>query len=72
MAEKAYRSEHGRYCELKDLADGGFIILPRESPYEYSVAVTGDTFTATARHRTRPDTRKSFQVGPDGKVKPLE
>ncbi len=71
-AERAYRNEHGAYGSLQNLVASGFIVIPENAPYEYSVLVEGDTFTATARHRTRPDTRPAFQVGPDGVVKPLE
>ena len=41
-------------------------------PFDITLEVGGDSFVATTSHRTRPDTRRAFQVGPDGVVMPLE
>jgi len=76
-AQETYRNGHGSYGELTDLlrADAieqWFVDMADGSRYEIELTVDGETFTATARHRTRPDTRRAFQVGPDGQVKPLE
>ena len=40
--------------------------------YEFKVTLDGDSFAATARHRTSPETEPAFRVGPDGEVEELE
>jgi hypothetical protein len=76
--EATYREQHGCYSPLDSLlkatsADDlvGQLAGPG-FPYTIKLRVEGDSFTATARHKTRPDTRRAWQVGPDGQVKPLE
>ncbi len=72
MAQLRYRDDHGSYVGLDALERANMIEIRRDHPYEYAITADADTFTATARHRTRPDTRPAFQVGPDGEVKPVE
>ncbi|MHC4249681.1 MAG: hypothetical protein ACYS9X_11200 [Planctomycetota bacterium] len=78
-AEQVYRNDHGSYGNLTDLVRTDTIDqdwvddMVGDSPkYEIRLTVEGDTFTATARHRTRPDTRPAFRIGPDGEVKQVE
>ncbi len=71
-AERLFREKHGSYGNLDELVDAGLVVVPDNLPYQCNVTLDADTFTATARHRTRPDTRPAFQVGPDGEVKPVE
>ena len=72
VAEAVYQSEHGTYGALKDLLDAEMIALRKSLPYDFEIVIDDDTFTATARHRTRPDTRRAFRVGPDGEVETIE
>jgi type II secretory pathway pseudopilin PulG len=73
-AEEQYKAQHGRYgvlTDVKTLLDwSGETPLPPRA-YEYTIIISGDSFTATARHKERPTTRKAFTVGPDGVVKEL-
>ena len=55
--------------DTRVLAEG---LLDSDLPYEFTIEVEGETFTAIARHRTRPDTRKAFIVGPEGEVRVLD
>ncbi|MHC5056750.1 MAG: hypothetical protein ACYTKD_18860 [Planctomycetota bacterium] len=71
-AESLYLKKHGRYGTLDELVRAHMIFIPRDSLYLFVIELDGDTFTATARHRTRPDTRPAFRVGPDGQVKRVE
>jgi type II secretory pathway pseudopilin PulG len=78
LAEQQYKEQYGTFGALDDLArfeDSRALAewLRRDDfPYTFTITVDGDTFTATARHKTRPDTRKAFIVGPDGAVKELK
>jgi hypothetical protein len=73
VAEAQYRSDCGRYGLLDDLTKRHFTWpeLRGLDKYTFDITITGDTFTATARHKERPDTRKAFTVGPDGQVKEI-
>ncbi len=75
-AQEMYRQEFGVYGALDNLRDyeetSALVEYLQEShPYEFAVTTDGETFTATARHKTRPDTRKAFVVGPEGEIKEL-
>lgn len=79
VAEGVYRQEHGVYGALDDLVRGGVLKsewtrteLHGNFQYEFEIALEDGSFTATARHKTRPDARPGFRVGPGGKVTPLE
>jgi hypothetical protein len=72
-AEAQYKKDNGRYGSLDELKQR-HLQWPENrflERYVFDITVSGDTFTATARHRERPDTRKAFTVGPDGVVKEL-
>jgi hypothetical protein len=71
-AEELYRREHGCYASEEQLAGAGYLDLRQSGTYVFDLAVNADTFTATARHKTRPDTRPAFRVGPDGEVRRVE
>ncbi|MBN1918417.1 MAG: hypothetical protein JW889_10935 [Verrucomicrobia bacterium] len=78
LVEQQYKTRYGTFGALDDLArfeDGQALtewMRDGEFPYEFTLTVDGDTFTGTARHKTRPDTRKAFIVGPDGAVRELK
>ncbi len=68
VAESLYLEKHGRYGALDDLVSARMIFIPHDSLYLFEIKLDADTFTATARHKTRPGTRPAFQVGPDGEI----
>ena len=78
FVERLYKEEYGTYGAMDDLGrfedSREFVegLLKSDEPYEFIVTTDGDTFTATARHKTRPETRKAFVGGPDGAVKELK
>ena len=79
IAEGRYRLDHGAYGGLEDLARSGSVKgewvaseLEGNEDYGFEIVLEGDTFTAVARHRTRPETKLGFRVGPEGKVKVVE
>lgn len=79
IAEGRYRLDHGAYGSLEDLARSGVVKgewvaseLEGNEDYGFEIVLEGDTFTAVARHRTRPSTHPGFRVGPGGKVEPPE
>ena len=71
-AENLYRFKFGSYGSLDDLAENNYFSLSDKHVYRVEIEADADTFAATARHRTRPETRPAFRVGPDGEVKPVE
>ena len=54
-----------------DLTTDKFFVA-RHRDYEFSVKTNETSFTATARHKTRPDTRPAFQIDPRGVMRQLE
>ncbi len=40
--------------------------------YTFEIRVGEKTFTAIARHKTRPETRPAFKIGPGGKIEKIE
>jgi type II secretory pathway pseudopilin PulG len=77
LAERQYKERYGTFGGIGDLRrfDDSRVLaewlLDNDFPYEFTITVDDDAFTATARHKTRPETRKAFVVGPDGAVKEL-
>ena len=75
MAEEVYKTQYGQYGTLENLRgmtdSSEFFegILSEDEPYEFIVTTDGATFTAIARHKTRPETRKAYTVGPDSEVR---
>ncbi len=75
--EKIYYKEHGEFGDLESLLKnkkiGGVIkiIINENDQFNLDIISSGHSFTATVRHKTRPDTRGAFQIGPDGVVKEL-
>jgi hypothetical protein len=68
-AEEVYRNQYGVYGTLEDLAARDILDMPKDAgPYEFIVTVEGEKFTATAKHRTKPDSMPAFRVGPDKQV----
>jgi hypothetical protein len=79
VAESMYRADHRTYGSLGDLTRSGVLSsewvaseLAENEEYEFEVTVDGDSFAATARDRTSPETEPGFRVGPDGEVEALE
>lgn len=79
IAESIYRARHRTYGGLDDLVRSGVLKgewvaseLKEDEDYEFKVTLDGDSFAATARHRTSPETEPAFRVGPDGEVEELE
>jgi hypothetical protein len=72
-AEKKYKLDYGQYGSLEDLRKRGleWPYNRHEEKYIFKVTIQGNAFTASARHKERPQTRRSFVVGPDGEVKEL-
>jgi hypothetical protein len=79
VAESIYRADHRTYGDLDTLARSGILReewvaseLEENEEYEFEVMLVGDSFVATARHRTSPETEPGFRVGPEGEVEELE
>ena len=77
VAQQLYKSDHGSYASLRDLLGhesmvGLKDIIEDHERYEFTVSLEDDSFKATARHRTRPDTRPAFVVDQNGFVRLLE
>jgi hypothetical protein len=72
VTQERYRVEYGQYGSVENLRRQlPWLEATRPDRYVYDITLSADTFTATARHKERPDTRKAFTVGPDGVVKEL-
>ncbi|HEY3323433.1 MAG TPA: hypothetical protein VGP72_23465 [Planctomycetota bacterium] len=67
--ERRYKEKFGRYGSLDELTRENRWLENIGGNYAYEIVASQDSFTATARHKQRPTTRKAFQVGPDGIVK---
>lgn len=79
VAEGRYKLDHGAYGSLEDLARSGAVKgewvaseLEGNQDYGFEIVLEGDTFTAVARHRTRPEWHFGVRLGPGGEVEPLE
>lgn len=76
LAEEMYKKKYGAYGALEDLRrhkefEDIVEAIDEDSHYEFRIEAEAETYTATARHRSRPDTRRAFEVGPDGEVKEI-
>jgi hypothetical protein len=71
QAERAYFSEHGAYASLDTLVSSGALTMTRteRDGYAYSVEVSADGFTATARHPA-PD-RPAFAIDQTMQIRSL-
>jgi hypothetical protein len=74
QAQDLYHEQHGRYGSLEELTGGEKPVLhpdvvTRDDRFTFEVSVAGDSFTAIAREK---ESKRAWQVGPDGQVKPLE
>ncbi len=75
--EENYHQKHGVYGPIEallkhDKQGEELARFVKDGKYVFHVEAMGETFTAVARHKTRPDTRPAFRVGPDGNIERLD
>jgi hypothetical protein len=64
QAERLYLAEHGSYASLDELISSGTLLTqrPGRDGYAYSVEVTANSFTVTARYSGPPALRQPTLV----------
>jgi len=73
LVEAQYHQEYGVYAPLhvlRDHKDIKYILEYYQHPgwYEIVLESNENTFTATARHKTRPGTRPALRIDPSGNI----
>jgi hypothetical protein len=77
-AQEFYMGEYGHYTDMRTLVDDAktkelmqYVNKETKYVFEIETASDGKNYTAIARHRERPDTRKGFSLSADGSINEL-